>query len=400
MPEYIHPGVYVDEIASSPPPMEQATTATAGFVGPTERAGDGGIDLTGVPTLVTGIGEAERLFGKSGPTAADGSRLFATPEAVRQFFENGGGRCVIVSTGGFTTDDGEIRTPRVGEFRRGIRALRDAPEAAFFAVPDAALMRRAAAWARIARYALNFARDNLMFAIIDVHRGDRPAGGVDDPIDGPDGLRALLDGDARGWGAAYWPWLAQVDGSAPVPPCGAVAGVYARTDVGRGVWKAPANVVLAGVAGLTADVTPEAQRDLNAPDKAVNAIRAFTGRGIRVWGARTLANGEYRYVSVRRLMLMIERSLSDGLRFVAFQPNTPGSWGMVEASAGAFLDRLWRMGAIPGARPADAFYIRCGLGETMSQADLDAGRLIVEVGVAVVKPAEFVVLRIRRPTGR
>lgn len=176
--------------------------------------------------------------------------------------------------------------------------MRNAPEVVFFAVPDTALMRRAASWARVARYALNFARDNLLFAIIDVHRGDRPAGGADDPIDGPDGLRALIDGDARGWGAAYWPWLAPDDGSAPLPPCGAVAGIYARTDVERGVWKAPANVPLSGVAGLTADVTSDAQRGLNAPDKAVNAIRTFPGRGIRVWARgrwRGASTGMFRY---------------------------------------------------------------------------------------------------------
>ena len=399
MPEYLHPGVYVDEIAPSPPVIRQAATSTAGFIGPTERAANDEDDLTGVPRLVTSFGEFERLFGNNGPAAADGSRLFALPESVRLFFDNGGSRCVIVSTGGFTGADG-TRTPRVGEFRRGMRALRGAPEVAFFAVPDAALMRRAASWARIARYALKFARDNRLFAIIDVHRGDRPAGGSDDPIDGPDGIRALIDGDARGWGAAYWQWLLPVDGSAPVPPGGAVAGSYARTDVERGVWKAPANVVLRGVAGLTADVTRDGQRRLNAPDKAVNAIRAFPGRGIRVWGARTLAGGEYRYVSVRRMMLMIERALTEGLRFAVFEPNAPRTWSRVEASGGAFLDTLWRAGALAGAQPADAFFIRCGLGATMSQADLDAGRLVAEVGVAAVKPAEFVILRIKQLTGR
>ena len=159
-------------------------------------------------------------------------------------------------------------------------------------------------------------------------------------------------------------------------------------------------MVLRGVVGLTADVTRNAQHGLNASDKAVNAIREFPGRGIRVWGARTLAGGEYRYVPVRRMMLMIERSLSEGLRFVVFQPNTPRTWSQVEASGGAFLDMLWRAGAFPGARPADAFYVRCGLGATMSQSDLDEGRLVAEVGFAPVRPAEFVVLRIKQLTGR
>ncbi len=398
MPEYLHPGVYVEEGAPSAPRVATVGTGIAGFVGPTEMANAGEDDLTGRPVPVTSFQEFERLFGGIGPIAADGSRLFAMAESVRLFFDNGGGRCVIVSTGGFTDGDG-IRAPRVSEFRRGVRALRDAPDVAFFAVPDAALMRRAPAWARIARYALDFARNEGRFALIDIHRGDRPADGADDPIDGPDGLRALIDGDARGWGAAYWPWLVPADGAAPLPPCGAIAGVYARTDATRGVWKAPANAPLAGVARLTEDVTREGQERLNAPDKAINAIRTFSGRGILVWGARTLAGGEYRYVPVRRLMLMVERSLREWLQFAAVEPNAPSLWKSVEARGGAFLFDLWRQGALAGSRADEAFFIRCGLGRSMTQADLDAGRLVVEVGVAPLKPAEFVILRITRPTG-
>ena len=392
MPDYLHPGVYVEEIAA-PPSVGRMETDVAGFVGPTAFAGAGGGDLTGVPTSVTGLADFERLFGGAGPSGADGTRLFVLHESVRLYFQNGGRRCVIVSTGGFTDADG-VRTPRAREFRKGIRALRKAPEAAFFATPDAALLPRPRSWAKVARAALGFARKHGRFAIIDVRRGDRAPGGADDPVDGPRGLRALIDGDARSWGAAYWPWLEMPDGSAPVPPGGAVAGAFARTDVDRGVWKAPANVDLRGVAGLTTDVSRPMQEGLNAPDKAVNAIRAFSGRGIRIWGARTLAGGEYRYVAVRRTALMIERSLADGLRFALFEPAAPATWTRVRAVGGAFLDSLWRSGAFAGARPDEAYFIRCGPGDTMGQADLDAGRIVVLVGVALVRPAEFVILRI------
>jgi phage tail sheath protein FI len=179
---------------------------------------------------------------------------------------------------------------------------------------------------------------------------------------------------------------------------GAVAGVYATVDSSRGVWKAPANVSLSNVSALSVNVTNDDQSVMNVDPgsgKSVNAIRGFTGKGIIVWGARTLAgnDNEWRYVPVRRFYNMVEESVKKASSAFVFEPNDANTWVKVRAMIENFLTLQWRAGALAGAKPEDAFFVRVGLGETMSSQDVLEGRMIVEIGMAAVRPAEFIILR-------
>jgi hypothetical protein len=183
-----------------------------------------------------------------------------------------------------------------------------------------------------------------------------------------------------------------------LPPSAAVAGVYAAVDRDRGVWKAPANVGLAAVIGPVAKITDQTQEDLNidpTAGKSINAIRAFTGKGTLIWGARTLAgnDNEWRYVSVRRLFNMIEESTQKATAFAVFEPNDAATWLKVKAMIESFLYGLWEQGALAGPTPAAAYFVNVGLGKTMTAQDVLEGRMIVEIGIAAVRPAEFIILR-------
>ncbi|MCP4117482.1 MAG: phage tail protein [Desulfobacteraceae bacterium] len=183
-----------------------------------------------------------------------------------------------------------------------------------------------------------------------------------------------------------------------VPPGGAIAGVYCTVDKNRGVWKAPANVSLSGVAGLTERIDNIDQEDLNIDvnaGKSINAIRTFAGRGILVWGARTLAgnDNEWRYVPVRRFFNMVEESVKKSTYWAVFEPNDANLWVKLKAMIDNYLTLKWREGALAGSKPEEAFFVNVGLGTTMTQLDILEGRLIVDIGMAVVRPAEFIVLR-------
>jgi phage tail sheath protein FI len=183
-----------------------------------------------------------------------------------------------------------------------------------------------------------------------------------------------------------------------MPPSGAVAGVYAATDTNRGVWKAPANVSLADVLEPVIRVDTKHQDFLNidvVAGKSINAIRSFAGKGTLVWGARTLAgnDNEWRYVSVRRFFNMVEESVKKSTYWAVFEPNDANTWVKVRGMIENYLTQKWREGALAGATPKDAFFVKCGLGTTMSAQDILEGRMNVEIGMAVVRPAEFIVLK-------
>lgn len=183
-----------------------------------------------------------------------------------------------------------------------------------------------------------------------------------------------------------------------LPPSSAVAGVYARVDSNRGVWKAPANVGVNYVIKPTIKITNGDQDNLNVDTvagKSINAIRSFTGKGTLVWGSRTLAgnDNEWRYVPVRRFFNMAEESIKKATEQFVFEPNDANTWIRVRAMIENFLILQWRAGALAGAKPEQAFYVRIGLGQTMSALDILEGRMIVEIGMAVVRPAEFIILR-------
>ena len=185
--------------------------------------------------------------------------------------------------------------------------------------------------------------------------------------------------------------------SVVLPPAAAVAGVYATVDRTRGVWKAPANESLASVSSLAVAIDQDLNDNMNVDTsgKSINAMRAFAGKGFLVWGARTLAgnDNEWRYVSVRRFFNMVEESCKKATEPFVFEPNDAGTWVKVKAMIENFLVVQWREGALAGAKPEDAFYVQVGLGTTMTAQDILEGRMIVEIGMAVVRPAEFIVLR-------
>lgn len=183
-----------------------------------------------------------------------------------------------------------------------------------------------------------------------------------------------------------------------LPPSPAMAGVYAKVDDSRGVWKAPANVSLNAVENLSDFITEAEQDGMNidpGSGKSVNAIRQFTGKGILVWGARTLDgnSNEWRFISVRRLFITVEESAKKATFPFVFEPNDANTWVKIRAMLENYLTLLWRQGALAGAKPEQAFFVKCGLGQTMTAQDILEGRLIVEIGMAAVRPAEFIILR-------
>ncbi len=226
-------------------------------------------------------------------------------------------------------------------------------------------------------------------AILDTPRGLSPS----DALEWRDRL-----GDTK-FSTLYYPWL-KVDNPAAtngnktilVPPSGHMAGIWARTDNTRGVWKAPANESVLGVLNVETQITTGEQETLNP--EGVNAIRSFGSRGLKVWGARTLSSTDpsWKYINVRRLFNMVESTIMEGTQWVVFEPNDQALWQRVSRTVNAFLLGLWRDGALFGATPEEAFMVKCDR-ETNTEESINEGKLIVEVGIAPVKPAEFVIFR-------
>jgi phage tail sheath protein FI len=186
-----------------------------------------------------------------------------------------------------------------------------------------------------------------------------------------------------------------------LPPSAAMAGIYAATDASRGVWTAPASVGITSAIGVTLDISDVAQSNLNmdaTSGKSINAIRFFPGKGVMPWGARTLDgnSNEWRYISVRRTLIMIEQSLQLATQAYVFEPNTENTWVTIASMANSFLDNLWRQGALVGAKPEEAFSVSIGLGRTMTAQDILDGSLRLMVLVAVLRPAEFIAVQIHQ----
>ena len=361
MPEYTHPGVYVEEIDRGPRPIEGVPTSTAAFLGETERG-----PLK--PRLVTSYTEFERVFGGVfHPTKY-------LPHSINGFFENGGQRafvCRVVGT--------DAAPPGAADYQERLASLENLRAISLVYVPNASVEVAKAVIAHCEKM-------RYRFAVIDCQQGQSAVADLN-PM-------ASIGGSSHG--AFYYPWIVTADpGSSArslTPPGGQVLGIYARSDIERGVFMAPSNEVVRGALNVEFNVTEAVQDVLNA--KGVNVIRRFPDRGIRVWGARTMvANAEWKYINVRRLFLFLERSIEQGTQWAVFEPNDERLWGRVADTIRQFLRAQWRAGALQGTREQDAFFIRCDR-TTMTQDDIDNGRLICEVGVAPVKPAEFVTFHI------
>jgi len=269
--------------------------------------------------------------------------------------------------------------------RTGLASLQDEDEISIVAAPgytDAGVQTGIIAQCERLRY---------RFGVLDGERD--PAGGAVTSIIAH---RNVYDSS---YAAYYTPWLELKVGDTlyTLPPSGHVAGVYARTDRERGVWKAPANEVVQAITGLHVDITTPEQELLNP--RGIDVIRRFEGRGIRVWGGRTLSSDpSVKYVNVRRFLIFLEASLDRGTQWVVFEPNDFRTWGRVVSSVSAFLHTQWRDGGLFGRRPEDAYFVRCDE-STMTADDVQNGRLICDVGVAINRPAEFVIFRIEQITG-
>jgi hypothetical protein len=315
----------------------------------------------------------------------DGSYL---ADAVRGFFDNGGRRCYAVRLDPENQD-------RVAALRAGLERLRDLDQIDLVCAPD--IMRPAPGAAvdpgqvQLMQLALLEHCDTLgdRFAILDAPTD--PAGQPDDPERQRDGLYGTN-------GALYYPWIKVVGGSRPfVPPCGHIAGVYARTDQAVGVHKAPANEVLVGAIDLSAHLTAARNGDLNV--RGINCLRAFAGRGIRVWGARTLSTEPaWTYVSVRRLFLTAGRWIERNLADCPFEPHDQRLWARITREIGAYFGDLFQRGALVGRTPQEAFYVKCDAA-TNPPATREAGQVVTEIGLAPALPGEFVVVRITHGTG-
>jgi phage tail sheath protein FI len=531
MPEYLAPGVYVEEVATGPRPIEGVSTSTTGFAGETERG-----PLR--PRLVTSWEDYQQWYG--GYTDRDPFRAANPhlPYAVRGFFDNGGQRLFVARVVGGTAANPAAQAALTLNGAGGNTILRAVGPGLWgnevvIAVKDASLKRPGTATANWFRIQALYYRtrpttfvdptdqtqlanpnrrtpdvfedfDNLSadptdanFAMSLINGASRlievvsclgvpngvafptqtrlakggpspyvapvdtdfigsAAGGPEDrtgieglcairdisimavPSTGLGGVRdALLDrcdgmkdrfaivdqddstdfGNMRpprdsSYAATYYPQVLvsashTPEGSQYVPAAGHVAGIYARTDVDRGVHKAPANEVLRGI--ITRDLSNgrkplrhtlnKREQDILNP-KGVNVVRDFRpdGRDIRVWGARTMTSDSmWRYVSVRRLFIMLEQSIDRGTQWAVFEPNSEPTWIAVRTSIANFLRTVWRNGALMGTTEEEAFFVRCDR-TTMTQDDFDNGRLICLIGVAPVKPAEFVIFRISQKT--
>jgi phage tail sheath protein FI len=455
---YSHPGVYVEEVPSAIRPIAGVGTSTAGFVGAFDGplalgrrtdvligAGDGAkkvFDLAEHPVDTKAANSTFRVGGQAvtgTKVTNDDARGVATVEftdapadgaQVRgdytpQFDPVPAGEVHLCTTfadftsrfGSFSTDPGQANLAHAvyGFFANGgsrCYVQREANNAAvgpstltrFEALDEIAIVAAPGITTKAARTAIAThcrVRTKDRFAILDV-----PQDLGRDPQ--PDlGLLTFENANnvlpqPSDYAAVYAPWLEVPDplsdGTVWVPPSGHVAGIYARVDTERGVHKAPANEAVMGASGLRYLIGDAQQDGLNP--QGVNAIRLLDG-AVRVYGARTLGgdqNTEWKYVSVRRLFLYLRKSILRGTGWVVFEPNDAALWAKINRNVNAFLTNVWRDGALFGATPAEAFYVKCDE-ETNPQSVRDQGQVVTEIGVAVTKPAEFVIFRISQWSG-
>ncbi len=494
MPEYLSPGVYVEEVDTGNKPIEGVATSTVGFLGISERG-----PVT--PTLVTSFSEYRRVFGSY---LREGAADRYLTYAAEGFFQNGGKRCFVnrVTAADAVEATQAFNGMTVSAIGPGLWGNRIQVEVAAAGLNDPALPATDPAnlfFKLIVRYwavtppvgdpTLQEDYDNLSplpesssfykrqvngsSTLVELEQTapGRPANaGPTALANGADGTTPLALLDFRNsllqfeavdeiailccpeeenfnitddlvtqcenlqdrfaiiqarqtapaiavhrptrvskYAAYYYPWLRirhPVTGiETLIPPGGHIAGIYARSDIERGVHKAPANEVIRGLLldpldparGLQVQVT-KAQQDLLNP-RGVNVLRNFPGRGNLVWGARTSASDpDWKYVNVRRLFIFVEESIEEATQWVVFEPNDEPLWARVRRSVSDFLTRLWMDGMLQGKTKEEAYFVKCDR-TTMTQADIDNGKLIMLIGIAPVKPAEFVIFRIGQWTG-
>jgi phage tail sheath protein FI len=504
MPDYLTPGVYIDEVAHFPPGIRIAASNITAFIGYTERHEIQGRSLLNIPVHIKSVLQFEHYFGgdaehKFNIKAAKSARAadvslatkgyclsqdsanFLLYRSLRLFFDNGGGECFIVSVGDYQS------AITASSLIAGLAAIKSEALPSVITIPDAVALDNANECALVQQTLLVQCSQNITkrFAILDIFQGYNKASSKlqNDCIDL---FRNNINSTDLSYAAAYYPWLdtsvinskdlsfglfyninslkkllsvelaqsyprltvtkqkqiqSLIDAIADkdvttlsqaqrneqqqvhltllslspfysatikgiteklnlLPPSGAVCGSFAMLDNNQGVWKAPANIALSSVIRPCQTLNNEQQQMLNIhpSGKSINAIRNFIGKGVLIWGARTLAGNDYewRYINVRRTAMMIEQSVRNGLKTLVFEPNDQNLWSSSKMMIENFLTDLWRQGALTGAKPEQAYFVNVGLNNTMTTIDILNGRLIVEFGIAITKPAEFIVLKVEQ----
>lgn len=375
MSTYQAPGVYSNIVSSGNKPIESVGSSTAAFIG---QSSVGPVDKA---TLVTSWAQYVKAFGG----VAEGGNL---AHAVYGFFLNGGSKCFVNNIGpmkeGQSEEDvaalikGEDKGPAK---RTGLNAFKGIEEVSLVAAPG-----------------FTSATIHQLLGDHAAECGDRMA-----ILDGIEDLGEVQlhefprIGDNRE-AALYWPWIQVFDEASKkvvtVPPSGHVMGVIARVDSERGVHKAAANETIRGALGLKYSLTRNEQALLNP--RGVNLIRDFDDMGIRIYGARTLsADSEWKYLNVRRLFQVAKQSITKGTEWVVFEPNNEQLWGAVARNIRAYLKTLYTQGALKGKTPEEAFYVRCDA-STNPTENIDRGIVTIEIGIAPVKPAEFIQINIQQ----
>ena len=457
MSKKVGPGAYIVE-GDPPLSIVAVPTAVPAFIGYTGNAQKEGKSLSLEPTKISSIKEYENFFGKGfshrftlakddskdphsgtliGTADIAGTKYTITRQtpdfclyrSMQLFFENGGGPCYIVSAGSYK---GKIEKETL---QAGIDTLLKEEEPTILVIPEAIKLDSPAECYALQQQMQIHCGEKMKnrVALLDVYDGfkDRKDPSGDCIKNFREGIGTFhLD-----YGAAYYPWLnaslyfnqetimkmitnKEILGQNPDPgfyqpilrvindslnlmaPSSAMAGIYCTNDSSRGVWKAPANLNLDSVVSPSVSITSEEQEDLNRPGdgKAVNAIRAFPGEGILVWGACTLdGNGrDWRYINVRRTEIMLEQSIRLTVKALIFKPNTEATWNSIDSAITEFLRGLWHQGGLAGATPSDAFQVQVGLGKTMTKTDIQKGILRISIQVALCRPGEFINISIEQ----
>jgi uncharacterized protein len=395
---YLSPGVYVEEVDRGTKPIEAVGTNTVGFLG------ESNMGPVNQAVLITNWSQYVKTFG-------DFTQSTHMAHAIYGFFNNGGSRCFVVNVGSptsleLTDTTRPVEGAKEGDKKNEGKQSRGVDGAYIGKDNGPGARTGLKCFEEIDEISIVAAPGQISPAIQDAllthceTRKDRFAI-LDSPETMTGGVDKLVRPRDSKYGAYYFPWIQVYDperGNVYVPPSGHVAGVYARTDNERGVHKAPANEIVRGALGLKYNVSKGEQDILNP--KGVNCIRLMQGGGIRIWGARTLSSDpSWRYINVRRLFIMVETSIERATQWVVFEPNDHRLWKRVTRTISSFLTLVWRNGALMGETPEKAFFVKCDE-ETNPPEVIDVGQLIVEIGLAPVKPAEFVIFRIgQMPAG-
>ena len=376
MAEFSFPGVFIEEIEANVRPIEGVDTSTTAMVGVTEFGPD---RIASIKSFAEFTREFGTMVTPSPATCdkwtrdPDGGQWWQFPLAVKGFFENGGQRLYVKR---ISREDLNDLTPK--DFVTAIESLNE--------VDDMKICLAPGVWSSAVHDALIKRCETRgdCFAILD------PPNGLD-----LNAIRKFRERLNTAFAALYYPWIevSELGGQGiQIAPSAHVAGVYARVDQERGVHKAPVNVLVLGINKLAADVTTADQKLLNP--EGINALRSFPERGGQIWAARTLSTDpDWKYVNVRRLLTFLEQSIARGTQWTVFEPNDEALWTKVQVAITGFLTRVWRDGALQGVKPGEAFFVKCDR-TTMTQDDIDQGRLVSMIGVAPLKPAEFVLFRI------